>query len=243
MVFGVFALLMAACGGGGSNSTPSQAAITVTFTPPTLTATFPGSGQSLNLVEIPISCTAGNLPNTPVYAFILQDHDILGYTQQAIYSKGGGTFGANLLLNTALAPGVYTGGLQLILAKNSDGTSPYAVSGGTLPYTLTVTSGITIECKVNGVVVNLHQSSPGQPFTTSIHNGDLVQLVSSVPVMWGSSQGGAMVSNEVSTTTSWQANVLYSGSASTGYGVYDVSALTFSSPQAQVTVSIGVSSN
>jgi hypothetical protein len=195
------------------------------------------------LVEIPISCTTGNLPNTPVYAFILQDHDILGYTQQEIYSKGGGAFGANLRLNTALAPGIYTGGLQLVLAKNSDGTSPYVVSGGTLPYTLTVTSGITIQCKVNGAAVNLQQSYPGQPFTTSIHNGDLVQLVSSVPVMWGSSQGGAMVSNQVSTTTSWQANVLYGGAAPTGYGVYDVNALTYPSPQAQVIVSIGVSSN
>jgi hypothetical protein len=128
-------ILLTACGGGGGGA--SAPATTVSFSPNPLSAfcyqTQPGLDYSVAVV----ATFGGTLPTGTVYAVITFDHP--GFTTNIQILQSGNIYTAKLSPDVSLAPGMYTGNVTVHLYKDSSFTSEYPLSGGTLPYTVTVT--------------------------------------------------------------------------------------------------------
>jgi len=222
-----FSVLVVGCGGGGDDSTsPAPSNMQVSFTPSSINATFPEKGQSLSAPELTVTATIQNLPSTQVYSRILENTEVLRAGAHPVFKNADGSFRALLPFNTQLAAGTYTGHLTLQLCQDSACVSPYAVSGASLPYALTVTPGIQITATVNGVPMS------SIPFT--VKERDVVSLQSSIAVSWGTSTGGAFAENIKSTATSWTGTMRYAMSTPGGIGSCEVQALTLTAPQARL---------
>lgn len=235
MVFGISLMLAAgliSCGGGDpAKETP----IAVNISPSTLTATYVGNGQSLNQPYAHINATLTNLPSTPIYAVITQDRRLLQYDKYAIFRSLDGTFSTDLLFLGSMEPGHYQGNFTLNLYKDKEFTSPYPVTGGTLPYDITVTPGITFTASVNNISANISTGA-----ALNVKAGDVVQLQSSLPVGWSTAEGGAYADSVVTTSTSWKGTLRYGVSTPGSTGFMTVQGMTPNPPQFSASVSIFV---
>lgn len=104
-----------------------------------------------------------------------------------------------------LQPGTYTGTVTVQVFQDAAMTKPYRVTGGTLPYVVTVDPELTVSVKIDGVLqpetfTSSHfavtyfnnigygtiywdgATAPASSYT--LHPGQVVELEASVPVTW-----------------------------------------------------------
>mgnify|MGYP000591910815 CR=1 FL=1 len=225
---------LAGCGGGGGDGASSGGAaspIVVSLTPASVTASFPSGRQSLNPPTLSVSATVSNLPTTPIHALIVEDKPVLQPGTHTLTRNPNGTFSASLLLNQDLAVGRHTGTLMLKLCQDAACSLPYAVSGGELPYDVTVSPGIGLTAFVNGIA----RSTP-----LLLRDGDLLALQASQPVSWSTGSGGVAAFNVSSSSTSWSATMRYSISTPGNTGTFTVFAVTQSQPTLMTAISISL---
>ena len=135
-IFGLsVAILLTACGGGGT----SVPATTVSFNPNPLSAACYQGQAGLDYSVTVVATFGGTLPTGIVYVVIAFDNP--GFTTFMNILPSGNIYTAQLSPDVSLVPGVYTGTVTVHLYKDSSFTSEYPLSGGTLPYTVTVTPG------------------------------------------------------------------------------------------------------
>jgi hypothetical protein len=198
-------LLGLACGGGGgSGSAPS---FTLHFTPDRLTAQyFHNQHYLVNTYAAPatasVSGTIDPLPSGTLYVVLAFDAAVF-VGNPSLNLLGGNAFSLSLTPDATLAPGAYTGNITIQLFQDAALTKPYSVTGGTLPYTLTVDPELTVTATIDGVVAGVVFSSsstavtdingstiywnPSQPAAAfTLTPGQVLELQASVPVTWHS---------------------------------------------------------
>lgn len=218
-------LALAACGGGGGGNS-NDSAITLTLNPSTISATFPGNNQSLSIPGVDVTATVSPAITSSVYVYIVDSAGVLVQGATTITSNSNGSYTVRINFNKSLSPGTYTGNFTIRLCKDSACASEYALNGGRVPYTVTVTPGIQIvSATVNGVSVS--------PTSLNVRDGDVVTLQSNVPVGWTTAQSGVIVSNESSSSTLWSATLGYGLSTPGGTAQLSVYATTQATPTAQ----------
>jgi hypothetical protein len=221
----VFTALLIGCGGGGGGGS-GQSTTTLTLNPSTLSSTFPGNNQALNFPSADIIASVSPAITTSVYATITDNVGVLSPGPVAVTANSNGTYTVQLVFNKSLAAGTYTGVFTVKLCRDRSCVSLYNLNGGSLPYTLTVTSGIQIlGATVNGVTVS--------PSSLNVKDGDIVTLQSDVPVGWSTLNGGVIISNQSSSSTVWSATLGYGISTPGSTAVLNVVASTSSTPTAQ----------
>lgn len=212
-----FVCLLAGCGGGGSQAND---VISVQISPSSLAGTVVTGGQAQGFPSGEVTATFTNLPNAQVYPAIVDDHGGI-YPGSVTFKKNAdGSFSGTLPFNPLLAPGDYSGAVQLHLFKDSSATSEYPLSGGKLPYTLTVLPGITFSVTVNGASGTLTAKPVpwnhfvDQEVTPAAGSYQVVTLTASVPVTWidldpfgYSSSDNANAINETTSSTQWSATI------------------------------------
>jgi hypothetical protein len=193
---------LAACGGGGSGSSPG---FTLRFTPGQLAARYFHNQHHLqNTSEPPVVAsvtgTIDPLPSGIVYVVVVEDLPVFQGTP-SVTLLGGNAFSLSWEPDPGLAPGTYTGNLAIHLFQDAALTQPYSVTGGTLPYALTVDPELTVTATIDGVPagavfsssstavtdINLNTiywnpSQPGAAFTLA--PGQVIELQASIPVTW-----------------------------------------------------------
>jgi len=192
-----------ACGGGGGSS--AAPAFTLHFTPGQLTAQFFHNQTYLqntyaNPVTAGVTGTIDPLPSGTLYVLIVVDAPVF-VGDPAVSVLGGNAFSLSLTPDTNLAAGTYTGNLTIQLFQDATATNPYSVTGGTLPYTLTVDPELTVTATIDGVPAGVVFSSsntavtsingstiywnPAQPAAAvDLTPGQVLELQASVPVTW-----------------------------------------------------------
>lgn len=195
--------LLASCGGGSSEST---AVTTIAYSPSTLSASYFQNQSSVNSYSsappsADVSITlGGELPSGTVYVVIVQDQPL--FANASFSQTGPYSFTATLFPELTLTPNTYSGNLVLHLCKDSGCGAEYALSGATLPYTVTVTPELKITVKIDGVVSStIHPSSSNSPVTdiwmntiywkysppasvATLTAGQVLELESNIPVNW-----------------------------------------------------------
>lgn len=221
----VFTAFLIGCGGGGGGGS-GQPTTTLTLNPSPVSATFPGNNQALNFPSADIIASVSPAITTSVYATIIDNAGVLSPGAVAVTPNGNGTYTVRLIFNKSLATGTYTGVFTVRLCRDSGCASPYDLNGGSLPYSLTVTSGIQIVgATVNGVTVS--------PVSLNVRDGDIVTLQSDIPVGWSTLNSGVIISNQSSSSTVWSATLGYGISTPGSTAVLNVVASTSSTPTAQ----------
>lgn len=141
IVVGIMACVLGGCGGGGGGDNgyndESWTNVSVSLSPTSISTTFSESGGTP--AGVTITASLFDPPTTSVYAYITADSNVFTAGPQTVTANGNGGYSATLSFNTSVAPGTYSGFLTLKLCKDSACASQYVVSGGTLPYTVTVT--------------------------------------------------------------------------------------------------------
>lgn len=217
---------------GAANSTggnaPSGPAINVSVTPSSVREVIAGGGGlSGGRTSLTLMATVLNPPTTPVFAFLVGP-DVLLPATQPLFGAGKNIYGNYFFsFNTSLAPGDYKGDLTIKLCSDSGCATQYTVEGGSIPYDVTVLPAPEISVLINGVA----RTSP-KPQNFNVKDGDVVTLQSSLPVSWGTAQGGVGSTILSSTSTTWKAKLQYGLSTPGGVGSFSVTALTLKDPSA-----------
>lgn len=223
----LLAALVAGCGGGSESST------TVTLNPDSISATFAGNNQSVDMPGIDITASVSPPISSLVYPYVIDEKGVLIQGGQVVNQNVNGSYSTRLYFNRTLSSGIYTGTLMLKLCKDVACSSVHSINGGTLPYTLTVTPGIEIvSATINGVSAS--------PSSLKVKSGDVVTLQSSVPVTWSTSSSGVILSDKRESSTEWTATLEYGLSVPGWMASLLVTAMTESSPTAQITTTINV---
>lgn len=225
------------CGGGGgdsgnsggSSSGAAEGPVVVSLLPRTVTHYFQSDRQSPEIPVVSVHATVSNAPTTPVYPVVLEDKPVLQPGLHSLTLNPNGSFSASLPLNPDLPVGRHTGTLTLLLCRDPACASTYAVSGGELPYEITVTPGVRIEVLVNGVT---------RSGFLSLRDGDVLSLQTSQPVRWMVNPLGAEAVNQVSTSTNWSATVRYTRTNPSVAGSLLIFATAESGAMNSVTVSV-----
>lgn len=144
------AVLLSACGGGGSG----DSSIALSYSVARLEATFFQHQQMYVNAEVEpevsVDVTAtGNVQGT-VYVQVVDNDQAFAGNPVAIIDQGGGRVTATLRAHSELAPGTYSGTLTVSLCKDPACTGKYSVSGSTLPYTITITAQMSVSVMVDG---------------------------------------------------------------------------------------------
>jgi hypothetical protein len=164
------------------------------------------SGSSLQAADVTVSLNPE--PSGAVYSRIVADNvGFVGALTQ-IYDLGNGYYSAQFVPDTYLAPGDYPGTLSLTMFKDSGFTQPYQTAGGILPFTVSITSQLTMNVYLNGSkrLSDLTPIQLGNGLT--VDAGDTIQIDSNLPVHWMYSAGPGLVMvtpTQDSTPTSWRA--------------------------------------
>ncbi len=222
-------------GGGGSSNKPQGPPITVIVSPAAVSYSYPDGHQGFNKPQISVTATVNDLPNATIYPVVSATGNVLAAGPLPFRNNGDGSFTGSIFFNQDLQASTYTGNLILNLYTDSAHTIPYQVTGGTVPYTLTVTPGIVITAFVNGV------QTPNS--SLNVKSGDVVSLSSSIPVDWTGSSGGLIASNGSQTQSSWTATIRYGISTPGSQGRASICAVSLSAPdteQAETCVDISV---
>jgi hypothetical protein len=172
-----------------------------------------------------VATVGGTLPKGAIYPVIVLDKPI--FTIHNIIQSGSATFTTSLTPDVTLAPGTYTGTITLHLYKDSGYSSQYPLTGGDLPYTLTVTPELQITVKIDGVVSTTIKPTSSNTGVMSIFSntiywtnsitpasvvtlkaGQVLELESNIPVDWSGAGDfypyGSMWAPSVKTTTTFQ---------------------------------------
>lgn len=225
----VLLAVMVGCGGGGGGG---SGAVSVSFSPSAISSSYASGGQSITPPVANVTASVTNLPAGTVYVYVLEDAAVLAPGAYTVTRNPDGTYAVSLPFNTSLAAGTYTGNLTLRLCRDIACTSEITVTGGRIPYSVTVTPGIQISAWVN--------SNPVALTALQVRGGDVLSLQSTLPVSWSVASGGVNVTNQMSTTTSWSATLVYGLSSPGGTGTLMVTATSSGTPQAQKVVSISL---
>jgi hypothetical protein len=228
----VAVIAFAGCGGGGSDGQADNT-IHVTFNATSLTFPtwddWPASGAY-------VKATVSPLPSQQPYVFLLDSGSAFVPGTAVVTALGGGTFGMMVDINPALAPGEYRGTLTVKLCHDPACTQPYALSGGTLPYDITVlhavpgltppTATVTIDdvtvASTNGVL----NGAGVQTYTVSMASGHTVELLPSMPFLtlgiYRSDTNAVSYTPRAPTQPgAWRATLSLSPGATTGYAILE----------------------
>jgi hypothetical protein len=132
-MFGLLvAILLTACGGGGNSDT----AATVSFNPNPLSTECYQGQPALDYSVYVVATFGGTLPKGTIYPVVVFDNP--GFTTNIMLIQNKNIVTARLSPDVALAQGTYTGTVTVHLYMDSGHTSEFPLTGGTLPYTVTV---------------------------------------------------------------------------------------------------------
>ena len=217
----ILSIGLLSCGGGGGGSSSgaqSGPAISVDISPTSIAYAYPAGHQGLNTPRVSATVTISDMPGTPIYPVIAASSNILAPGPCYFTNNGNGVFTGTVGFNQDLPAGVYAGSLFLNLYMDSAHTSPYTVTGGTVPFTVTVTPAIVLTATINGVPASLS--------SLNVKSGDNVEVDSSIPVDWFTTSSGGIASNVTSTQYKWTGKILYGISTSGGQGLLNLNAQT-----------------
>jgi hypothetical protein len=200
-------LALVACGGGGGGGADAQ----VKFDVARVSATaFHGQQDDVNAsepasIEIGAKIT-GELSGT-VYLVVSDTGKGFAGRPIEVVRSGGDNYRATLHVNIDLAPGDYTGELELHLCKDLACTSEYSVAGGTLDYSVTILAQLEATVLVNGVPAGVVRSGRTE-LPLALANGSTVEIRTNVPaeVRYSSGPGFVTVTEDAaSTNKAWKA--------------------------------------
>jgi hypothetical protein len=162
------------------------------------------SNTSRPAVSAAVSGTVSPVPQGTLYVRVVLDAPVFE-TSVGLSITPPDAFTLGFTPVTTLAPGVYTGTVQVQVFQDAGLTRPYRVTGGTLPYVLTVDPELVVTVKVDGVVQTETFSSSHYAVTSfnpigygtiywrdgtspaaswTLHPGQVVELQASIPVTW-----------------------------------------------------------
>jgi hypothetical protein len=203
-----------ACGGGGGPSTNSTNVTSVTFSTKTATASFVQNQKQYVTSQSPdpivsITATFSSLPTGTIYPVIAESTGVFVTGSNAVIQNSSTTFTTTLKPDVTRAPGVYQGTLTLLLCKDPACSAQYQLSGGTLPFVVTITPELNVSVKINGVL-QAQVMTPGMPGSYTVIAGQTFELDSNMPISVGYSSGLGMpvvTPSVTNTSTLWQATV------------------------------------
>lgn len=178
-------LLPACGGGGGSDASPSG--YSVSLSPNPLTGRWNDRFASVD----PLTVTArfSPAPTGTVYPVVMMDAPNFETGSVAVRQISESTFEMDLTPVGTLPVGLHTGTLTLKLCKDSQCAAAYDLTGGSLPYELTVVAALAVKLSVNGKPVS--NGAGGQvtaysddAVTMDISSDDVVLLESAAKVDW-----------------------------------------------------------
>jgi hypothetical protein len=206
--FMVLALMTGACGGRGGG-------IGVSWDPQTLTASFQ---QGARVPQLVVRAKLSSVPSQSVYVAVVDDGGGFAGSSLTVSQESSDTFVGYIEPNTLLSLGTHRGTLALHLCNDQACASEISISGGSIPYTLTVSEGFYLKVSVDGVEVPGVVASPANSPTVPITAGQTVGLVANRAMAWSSGGLGGTVYPEVSNIafddTHWSATL---GATGTGY--------------------------
>lgn len=200
---------LACGGGGGGGGLEDGPALNVHFAADQLTARFFHDQAYLTNtytqpLGVAVTGTVDPVPQGNIYVRVALDSPVFAPDVGLAVTPPNG-FRLVFKPLTSLAAGVYSGTINVQVFRDAAMTQPYRVSGGTLPYALTVDPELTIAVKIDGVlqaetfssshyaVSNFNPLGYGTIYwygadepsaTWTLHAGQVVELESSVPVTW-----------------------------------------------------------
>jgi hypothetical protein len=180
---------LAACGGGGGGGEDSNT-FELEFAVPSLTFRL-FAGDTV-VEQQPVSGTvSGGSSAATVYVRVVDSGTAFGGAP-IIVGVNGSSFTTHLAPSTSLAAGTYTGTLTAELCKDSACTTKYDVSGGSLPYSVTVSPLLNIEVLVNGSSTLSVTSTPPTPVQNlHVASGSTIEIRSNIAVTVDAEEVGA----------------------------------------------------
>lgn len=156
LVGALLAVLLSACGGGGGGGS-DDSAIALSFDTERVEATFL-QNQEIYVnaqadAEVSVSLTAEGNVSGSIYVQVVDNNQVFAGHTALITDQDGGRFTATLRANTDLTPGTYSGTLSVNICKDASCSSKYAVTGGSLPYSVKIVPQLSLQIYVGGVQV------------------------------------------------------------------------------------------
>jgi len=216
------AVLLSGCGGGGGGGTSTSSdAFHVSFTPNPLVRTLyqhnPGTTVTLN-------ATLSPAPTSNVYVLLEDPQQVLVPGPIAITDLGGGSFSADLPIDSSLSVGQHSGNFNLHLCRDANCASEYTVDNPVIPYEFTVESLATAEIRVDGATVTSVQ--PGidefgaRTYRVIVHSGQQVEVIpDKTGLAWNVVYAPYVTCTTLtpSVPSAWKAQVVFAGPGSFGY--------------------------
>lgn len=192
-------LLLTACGGGGGGG-GGTIAISYAQTDGKIAGIV---GHHPFGIGFNVTATLSSVPSGAVFPVVVASSSVIQTGPTTVAKNPNGSYTASLTTASSLAIGVYTGTLTLHLCKDSLCKSEYTLSGGTLPFTITVIAEPAF------TLTSTAFPGPGTPSTVaaasgtfySIVAGTNVSLTSDTPVVWTMTNNAASLHNLTSNTT------------------------------------------
>jgi hypothetical protein len=195
----LFALLsLTSCGGGGGGG--GSGTISITYAP-TAVKVAGVVGRDPFGIRFDITATLSSIPSGAVFPVIVASSSVIQTGSTTAVKNPNGSYTASLVTATSLAVGVYTGTLTLHLCKDALCKSEYALSGSTLPFTITIIAvpTFTLSATLLSGGPSTFVAAPGTTYL--ITEGTNLSLSSNIPVMWFMTNNAASLHNLSSSTT------------------------------------------
>jgi hypothetical protein len=197
---------LAACGGGGGGDGPE---LNVHIDPHEISARFFHAQQHLTNTNsappsIGVTGTVDPVPQGAIYVRIVLDAPVF-HSDVGLEVFPPNIFAMSFWPLTDLPAGTYTGTITIQAFQDAALTKPYRVTGGTLPYTLTVDPELTVSVRIDGVlqpetftsshfaVTDFNPIGYGTIYwrgadapaaSWTLHPGQVVELEANMPVTW-----------------------------------------------------------
>jgi len=235
--------LILACGGGGGGN---NSGITIYKDQPTISASvFQGQGTYQNSTITPtvLAGTYSPVPAALLYPYVTASAPGFVALDSTVDIYNNGTFSASFTPDSSLAPGTYPGTISVKVFQDAAMTIPIAVTGGSVPFTVTVTRPLVVNVlyqagSLNGVSPTNNNGSINIPDGTTIEFDSINQIP--FTVMYSSGAVGLpAVSNIVTSQYTWTAKLSMTASYADPLSLTVVAA--DGSPQ-NVTVTVNVQS-
>jgi hypothetical protein len=195
--------------GGSSGGDGGSDAIHVSFNRNPIVNWVPvrmAGGYSLS-----VSATLNPVPTTTPYVFVLDSGNVLAPGSVTVTANQNGSYSAALPLRSNLVAGSYEGNFTLKLCRDMGCSTPYTLTGATLPYTLNITPQATTTAtaliKVGGVTQAIPPTLDGygvKHYAISVPTGSTLDMQTSMDIAsWTFSGSGTLPTQRyVSVTTS-----------------------------------------
>lgn len=200
-------VMMLGCGGGeGSGGDDpggsGSSSIAVAYTPSPINA----HAMQGYPAPITIRATLSPEPTAAVFPMIVASKPDIQTGSVYVERNPDGTYSTTLYTSSSLSIGVHEGTLTLRLYKDAQHTQQYALSGATVPYSITVEPLVSLTVRQGGVAI-----TPGYGGYL-VTSGQEVAITSNLPVTWDIGGGMTATLSSVSQTeTTW--NVILTGSS------------------------------